>query len=41
MGAIGIGGRGTEDLKCLLDDTRVQVVANCDIRKDRRGPSKA
>jgi predicted dehydrogenase len=41
MGAIGIGGRGTEDLKVLLADQRVQMVANCDIREDRRESVKS
>ncbi|MCX6619714.1 MAG: Gfo/Idh/MocA family oxidoreductase [Acidobacteria bacterium] len=41
MGAIGIGGRGTDDLKCFLNDPRVQVVANCDIREDRRESVKS
>src|SRR5690349_6022840 len=41
MGAIGIGNRGSQDLKCLLDDPRVQMVANCDIREDRRESIKS
>lgn len=41
MGAIGIGGRGMEDLKHFLADPRVQVVANCDIREDRRESVKS
>jgi predicted dehydrogenase len=41
MGAIGIGNRGSQDLKCLRDDPRVQMVANCDIREDRRESIKS
>jgi hypothetical protein len=35
-GGIGIGGRGTHDLRCLLPEKDVQFVAVCDARKDRR-----
>ncbi len=30
-----------EDLRCLLSDRRVQMVANCDIREDRRESVKS
>ena len=41
MGAIGVGGRGTEDLKWFRNDPTVQMVANCDIREDRRESVKS
>lgn len=36
LGAIGIGGRGGEDLGHFLDNPDVQFVAICDIRRQRR-----
>ena len=36
LGAIGIGGRGTGDLRCFMGNPDVQFVAICDIRKIRR-----
>ena len=36
LGALGIGGRGTGDLRCFMDNPDVQFVAICDIRKIRR-----
>jgi predicted dehydrogenase len=33
IGAIGVGGQGTEDLKEVLADPRAQVVAVCDVRQ--------
>jgi hypothetical protein len=36
FGGIGIGGRGTHDLRCLLPEKDVQFIAICDARKDRR-----
>ena len=36
MGAIGIGGRGSHDLRCFLANRDVQFVAICDVRKERR-----
>ncbi len=36
LGAIGIGGRGTGDLRCFMSNPDVQFVAICDIRKIRR-----
>ncbi len=36
MGAIGIGGRGRTDLLPFLIDRRVQFVAICDVREERR-----
>jgi predicted dehydrogenase len=41
MGAIGIGGRGAQDISSFLSDPRVQFVANCDIREDRRESVKS
>jgi hypothetical protein len=40
MGGIGIGGRGSGDLRWLLGDPRVQFVAICDVRKPRRDAAK-
>ncbi len=36
MGAIGIGGRGSYDLSCLLAERDVQCVAVCDVRQTQR-----
>ena len=36
MGAIGLGGRGSGDLGCLLGESDVQVVAVCDVRQGSR-----
>ena len=36
VGGIGIGGRGTHDLRCMLPERDVQFVGICDARKDRR-----
>ena len=36
LGAIGLGGRGTGDLRCFMSNPDVQFVAICDIRKIRR-----
>lgn len=36
LGAIGIRGRGTGDLKWMMREKDVQFVAICDVRKDRR-----
>ncbi|MDP6635881.1 MAG: Gfo/Idh/MocA family oxidoreductase [Phycisphaerae bacterium] len=41
MGGIGIGGRGSHDLRWLLGDKRVQFVAVCDVRKQRRDRAKS
>ena len=41
MGGIGIGGRGSHDLRWLLGDPRVQFVAVCDVRKNRRDRAKS
>ncbi len=35
-GGIGIGNRGTDDLRAMLPDADVQFVAICDARKQRR-----
>ncbi|MCL4204007.1 MAG: Gfo/Idh/MocA family oxidoreductase [Pirellulaceae bacterium] len=36
LGAIGIGGRGSHDLRCFLANPDVQFTAICDIRRERR-----
>ena len=36
LGAIGLGGRGTGDLRWMMGNKDVQFVAICDIRKSRR-----
>jgi len=36
VGGIGLGGRGTGDLRWMLPEKDVQFVAICDIRKSRR-----
>ena len=41
MGAIGVGGRGHHDLKWLVGETDVQIVAVCDVRRERRDLGKA
>jgi predicted dehydrogenase len=40
LGGLGIGGRGTEDLRCLLASPDVRFVAICDSRKIRRDAVK-
>jgi predicted dehydrogenase len=41
MGTIGIGGRGTSDMKALMANDDVQMVAVCDVQADRRERAKA
>ena len=36
MGAIGIGGRGSYDIGCFMEQPDVRFVANCDVRLERR-----
>jgi len=36
VGGIGLGGRGTGDLRWMLPEKRVQFLAICDVRKQRR-----
>src|SRR5512137_428024 len=36
LGGIGIGGRGTYDLGCFLEEPDVQFVAVCDVKAARR-----
>ena len=36
MGAIGVGGRGSGDLRVMLGETEVRFVAVCDVHKGRR-----
>jgi len=40
MGGIGIGGRGSYDLSCMLTERDVQWVAICDVLKSRREAAK-
>jgi len=40
LGAIGIGGRGSYDLGCMLEEQDVRCVAVCDVRKERREAAK-
>ena len=40
MGGIGIGGRGTYDMRSLLAERDVQWVAVCDVRKNQRQAAK-
>ena len=40
LGAIGIGGRGSYDLGCMLKETDVHCIAVCDVRKERREAAK-
>jgi len=41
MGAIGVGGQGTGDLRGFLGFDEVQVVTVCDVSKDHRDRAKA
>ncbi len=36
LGGLGLGGRGTGDLRSFLENPDVQFVAICDVRKERR-----
>jgi len=36
LGGLGLGGRGTADLRCFLANADVQFVAICDVRRERR-----
>ncbi|MDD5523246.1 MAG: Gfo/Idh/MocA family oxidoreductase [Kiritimatiellae bacterium] len=40
LGAIGIGGRGSYDLGCMLKETDVHCIAVCDARRERREAAK-
>ena len=40
MGGIGLGGRGSGDLRWLLNEKQVQFVAVCDVRRPRRDGAK-
>ncbi|HVM50249.1 MAG TPA: Gfo/Idh/MocA family oxidoreductase, partial [Candidatus Acidoferrum sp.] len=40
LGGIGIGGRGTYDLGCFLEEPDVQFVAVCDVKEERRAAIK-
>ncbi|MGD0898092.1 MAG: Gfo/Idh/MocA family oxidoreductase [Thermoguttaceae bacterium] len=40
MGGIGIGGRGSYDLGCFLQEPDVQFAAVCDVRVERREAAK-
>ena len=41
LGGIGIGARGTSDLRALLSYKQVQFVAICDVRNERREEIKS
>jgi len=41
FGSIGVGGRGSGNTKSLCGFSEVQMVAVCDVRKDRRDAMKA
>ncbi len=41
MGVLGVGGRGLHDLKWLVNEEDVQVVAVCDVQRSRRELGKA
>jgi hypothetical protein len=36
MGGIGMGGRGSGDLRGFMGHSEVQVVAVCDVKQDAR-----
>ena len=40
MGGIGLGGRGSSDLKWMMGESDVQFRAVCDVRKSQRGKLK-
>ena len=40
MGGIGIGGRGSYDIGCFMQEPDVRIVACCDVRADRRAAVK-
>lgn len=40
LGAIGIGGRGSYDLGCMLEEQDVKCLAVCDVRADNRERAK-
>ncbi|HUU09055.1 MAG TPA: Gfo/Idh/MocA family oxidoreductase, partial [Phycisphaerae bacterium] len=41
MGAIGVGGRGSDDMNTFLGSPEVQMVAVCDVFEDRRRRAKS
>jgi predicted dehydrogenase len=41
MGAIGMGGRGTQDMMSLMANADVQMIAVCDAQRSRRDAGKA
>jgi predicted dehydrogenase len=41
MGAIGLGGRGTHDLAAMIANADVQMLAVCDVVRDKRDKAKA
>jgi predicted dehydrogenase len=41
MGTIGCGGRGTHDLNALMGNDDVQMIAVCDVVRDKRDKAKA
>jgi predicted dehydrogenase len=40
LGALGLGGRGTGDLNCFMNNADVQFIAICDVRQERRDAIK-
>ncbi len=40
MAGIGIGGRGSYDMGCFMQEPDVRFIACCDVRADRRGAVK-
>jgi hypothetical protein len=40
MGGIGIGGRGSYDIACFMEEPDVRFAACCDVRADRRAAVK-
>jgi predicted dehydrogenase len=41
MGTIGVGGRGRHDMAALMANDDVQMVAVCDVQRDKRAGAKA
>jgi predicted dehydrogenase len=41
LGAIGLGGRGTGDLNCFMNNADVRFIAISDVRRERRDAIKA
>ena len=41
MGAIGVGGRGSSDMRAMMGSSNVRMVAVCDVEKSHRDRAKA